>query len=335
MYLGYMHATQDKNLEKENIGKNRIIVQKRRFSMKKMLTTLTAVALSVAAVSTVEARIGKAAMATPQQVQMTANRMEKTATKPISPTASENVTVRAVNRKVADIQKIEQDLRNLRSWRGDLISGYSEEDREMAEEKVNGFALQLAQANSQIKQLSKDRDAYTKRSLFGWGPMQVTDQENYNSKETRIKELKAEAASLEAAIAQQEVIVGKKYCDAIRAGFVTIVAIAASIKLDQIFNNGKLSEAAIQQISDTYKRVAAYTPESVTKVFGWAKGKAVATGSAVYGAGARAAGAAYEYGAAGVAGARGLAERAGLMTPQPEGALEKYERIEATMPSQR
>src|ERR1700733_10762113 len=101
------------NLWKKNIEENRIIVQKKEFSMKKMLSTLTAIVLSVAVVSTVEAKkVGGSA--TPAQVEKDV-KMNQAAQKPIPAAASESTVVRQVNRKVDAIQKIEQDLRNMQS----------------------------------------------------------------------------------------------------------------------------------------------------------------------------------------------------------------------------
>lgn len=264
--------------------------------MKKMLSTLTAIVLSVAVVSTVEAkRVGGST--TPATVDKEIKRGEAESKKGISSTASESVTIRSVNRKVAEIQKIEQDLMNLRSWRRDLVSGYSEEDRLKAEQMVDGLAVQRAQARADIKKLENDQAAYVKKGWLGYFGTKITDEAKYNEIETQIKELKAQVAAADAAIQQQKIILGDKYCDTIVRGFETIVAIYVSMKLDQIFNNSKMTNFGIQKISDAYNKVASYAPEFVTTGYGWAKGKAMAASSAVYTAGASAAGTAREYGA--------------------------------------
>lgn len=273
--------------------------------MKKMLTTLTAIVLSVAVVSTVEAK--KMSVATPANLTQQANRTQKDK---VDPKAPEAKVVADVKKVVADVKATEQKLAAMRNWSGDL-RGYTLAEIQEALDAAQPLMMEKTALDKQIKENRAEIAKITTRKWLGFGKPVIAEgkEETHQSLMNAIESAETRLNEITPAITELETIMGNRRSKAVKAAYAAMFTAVAAIGIDQVINEGKLSAAAIKQITDAYNKVAEYTPDFVKQGYATAKGKVMAAGSAVYGAGARAAGTAYEYGAAGLAGAADIGRR--------------------------
>lgn len=273
--------------------------------MKKMLTTLTAVVLLVAGVGRLEAK--RIATATPSALTAQANR---TAKDKVDPNATEPKVIADMKKVVADVKATEQKLAAMRNWNGDL-RGYTLAEIQEAYDAAQPLVMEHTALTKKIKENRAEIAKITTRKWFGIGTPAIVEgkEETHQSLMNEIESAQTRLDEITPAITELETIMGNRRSKALRASYGAMFTVVMGIGLDKILNQGKLSAAAIEQVTNLYNKVAEYTPDFVKQGYTTAKGKAMAAGSAVYGAGARAAGKAYEYTTAGVARARGLAEQ--------------------------
>jgi hypothetical protein len=179
----------------------------------------------------------------------------------------------------ANINKIEQQLANLRTWSGDVLpGGYSLEEKNKAFEIAAPFIKESEALKQQIIEIKKkiSDPSITTKTYLGWGTPTVNPgkEKEYAIYNGMIKAAEARIAKLEPLIAQQEIIMGTRRSNAIKAAYASMAV--AAIVAANIASGYVLSEAAKTAVFTVADKIAYYTPTIIKAPIAWAVAKAKA-----------------------------------------------------------
>lgn len=200
-----------------------------------------------------------------KQAEIDAKKLQADAQKRQAGKAPETTVVNDVRRVEANIETIEQQLANLRTWSGDVLpGGYSLAEKNKAQDIAAPY-IKESEALKQRVKINQDKIALiTTKTWFGFGAPKVNPgkQEEYDRYKKLIAIDEIRLAKLAPIIAQQEVIMGTARSNAVKAAYAGMAIAAMTIGADYL-SGGALSTAATNTISSIYSTVAYYTPTPI------------------------------------------------------------------------
>ncbi len=237
--------------------------------MKKMLTTLTAIALSIVMVSTVEAKRGQKVqrsrtastaatadnMGTTQEIRENTKRVEEVV-KQVQVDSTPEAKQEAADAVAELLASLHQ-----RDWSGDL-RGYTEEQIKTAGDKLELLNKELVNVDAEIKQKQTSIDALMDKGYL-WNSVQKDKKEEHATLSGDLKTLKTRKSNIEKAIKNQTVIAGKSYASAIKGavGAVTIAAAAGvALAVDAYKFDGKGRAYLTEKGAQAYAGAKSYLP---------------------------------------------------------------------------
>lgn len=209
--------------------------------MKKILsTTLTAVALSVAVVSTVDARMAKSSRPTKRRTTLTTTKQ----------TTTKQTTTSAINENAQELINREAPVEVKRDAASELIAIFKENPNEFEYAQI----LILIKQKTQEIEAKQDQIAAIKANIS------AIDFWNVELKKARgeLAVLKTERENLKKQLDAQEGVIGKETSKAVKFGVAGLTATLGLLAIDQIFLEGHYRKAGMAIASEYGAKVGEY-----------------------------------------------------------------------------